>query len=234
MIDFHSHILPAVDDGSRDVEESLQLLGMLKSQGVNTVVATPHFLSNRESVDEFLMRRQASFDILTSALSCDFPQIILGAEVAYYEGISKLEGLHKLSVGDSRLLLIEMPMCKWSEYSVKEITELACSNRVTIVLAHIERYLAFHNTEAIRTLLGCDVLMQVNASFFNDFFTRHKAFSMLKSGSIHFIGSDCHNITHRPPRIEQAFDLICKKSGPHFLQDFADFQRSIIFSDENG
>lgn len=234
MIDFHSHILPAVDDGSKDVEESLQLLGMLKAQGINTVVATPHFLSNMESVGDFLNRRQEAYNNLKLCLSDDMPQILLGAEVAYYEGISKLHGLELLRIGDSKLLLLEMPMSRWSEYSVKEITNLACSNKVTVVLAHIERYLGFRNMDFIRNLLECDVLMQVNASFFNEVRTRHKAFSMLREGSIHFVGSDCHNIKHRPPFIGQAYNLISKKAGETFLQDLTAFQRNLLFSEING
>ncbi len=228
MIDLHSHILPCVDDGSKNVDESLKLLSMLSKQGVDTVVATPHFLPDRESLDEFLKRRQNAFDELLSYIPDDAPQIILGAEVAYYEGISRLQELHKLSIGKSKLLLMEMPMSKWSEYSIKELTHLACSNSITLVLAHIERYLAYQDKKTLARLLECGVLLQVNASFFNDFRTRYKAFSMLNDGRIHFIGSDCHNLTHRPPCIGQAFDLIRKKSGKDFLQDFTEYQRSLL------
>ena len=60
MIDWHSHILPKIDDGSRSLEETLELLKMLKSQGINTVIATPHFYADDESVESFLSRRQVS------------------------------------------------------------------------------------------------------------------------------------------------------------------------------
>ncbi len=228
MIDFHSHILPAVDDGSKDVQESKALLSMLSQQGIRTVVATPHFLPERETVDEFLLRRQTAFAELEPSLTEDTPKVLLGAEVAYYEGIGHLSELSKLTIGESRLLLIEMPMRKWSETSVRELTNIACTNVVTVVLAHIERYLPFGNKEAINTLLDCGVLLQVNASFFNEFQTRRKALRMLREGSIHFIGSDCHNLRHRPPCIGQAYDLIAKKSGNDFLQDFTEYQNSLL------
>ena len=64
MIDFHSHILPGVDDGSASVEESLELLRMLASQGVDTVVATPHFIPTERRSGIFLTdgtRRTKSF-----------------------------------------------------------------------------------------------------------------------------------------------------------------------------
>ena len=59
MVDFHSHILPALDDGSSSVEESIALLKMLSEQGVSAVCATPHFNANRTTVDEFLAARQS-------------------------------------------------------------------------------------------------------------------------------------------------------------------------------
>lgn len=228
MIDFHSHILPAVDDGSKDIEESKALLSMLSQQGIETVVATPHFLPEHETLDDFLIRRDKAFEDLNDVCTADMPQILLGAEVAYYEGISHLAELPKLTIGDSRLLLIEMPMRKWSETSIRELTNLACSNIVTVVLAHIERYLPYDNKEAINTLLDCGVLLQVNASFFNDFQTRRKALRMLREGSIHFVGSDCHNLRHRPPFIGQAYSFIAKKIGDDFLQDFTEYQISML------
>ena len=81
MIDFHSHILPAIDDGSKNVEESIVLLDMLKDQGIKTVVATPHFDVQRETPAAFIERRQESYEMLRPHLKKDPPEIILGAEV---------------------------------------------------------------------------------------------------------------------------------------------------------
>ena len=67
MIDWHSHILPGIDDGSGSIEESLALLKMQREQGADTVIATPHFFADDETVDEFLARRQESLDSLLSA-----------------------------------------------------------------------------------------------------------------------------------------------------------------------
>ena len=64
MIDWHSHILPAMDDGSRDAEESRLMPELLKAQGIQTVVATPHFYANEESVETFLQRRHDSYERL--------------------------------------------------------------------------------------------------------------------------------------------------------------------------
>ena len=93
MIDWHSHLLPGIDDGSRDVEESLALLRMEAEQGVDTVVATPHFFADDGSVDSFVEQRQKSYETLRSAMPEGSPDIVLGAEVRYYPGIVKLAEL---------------------------------------------------------------------------------------------------------------------------------------------
>ena len=64
MIDWHSHILPGIDDGSRDVSESLALIEKLSEQGVDTVVATPHFYADDNSVDAFLEKRNKAYEAM--------------------------------------------------------------------------------------------------------------------------------------------------------------------------
>ena len=62
MTDFHSHILPGVDDGSKSIEETLKMLELLSDQGVRRVVATPHFYPNHHSVEEFLEKRNSAYE----------------------------------------------------------------------------------------------------------------------------------------------------------------------------
>ena len=64
LIDFHTHILPGIDDGSRNVEMSLRMLAAQREQQVDEIVATPHFYAQKDSVEEFLLRRQCSYEKL--------------------------------------------------------------------------------------------------------------------------------------------------------------------------
>lgn len=217
MIDWHSHVLPAMDDGSRDVEESVSMLKALGEQGIDTVIATPHFYANDESVDSFLERRASSFASLEGKLDSGCPRILLGAEVRYYVGIGRMAELEKLAVESTRLVLIEMPMTRWTEYTVKELVDLSGSSRLTVVLAHIERYLKLQSADVWRRLRDSGILMQVNASAFNGMWQRHRMIKLLESGMLHFVGSDCHNMTSRPPNISGAYETIAKKCGEHTL-----------------
>lgn len=228
MIDWHSHVLPGVDDGSRDLTESILMLTSLGEQGVEYVVATPHFLANNESVEDFLIRRDAAHTLLCNSLPPGAPKVLRGAEVKYYSGISNMVGLERLTVQNTRLLLLEMPMTHWTDYTVKEIIQLANASTVKPILAHFERYLQFQNEKSILRLLDNGVLMQVNASFFINAFSRGKALKFLESGRIHFIGSDAHNMTSRPPRLGEAYGLIEKKLGEDYVYQMNEYGHDML------
>lgn len=228
MIDWHSHILPAMDDGSRDVEESIALLRQLREQGVGTVIATPHFYANDESVDSFLERREQAYGQLSKRAETDLPQIVLGAEVRYYPGICRMEHLKKLRIEGSKLLLLEMPFAKWTEYTVRELMELAGAGSTRIVLAHVERYLSLQSGKTWEQLYRSGILMQVNASFFYELKTRRRALRFLNAGRIQFIGSDCHNLTSRPPRLDRAYEAIRKRFPEDFLVRMNEHGRAML------
>jgi len=227
VIDFHAHILPQVDDGSKSVDESLCMLKSLAEQNVKTVVATPHFYANDESVDEFLARRQKSYEILMQKASGP-PNIILGAEVRYYDGISHLQDLKKLRIEGTRFLLLEMPFTKWTEYEVKEVIDIAGRGKITLVLAHIERYLSFVNSDLLERLTRNGVLFQTNANFFDGVFKLPKAIRMLKNNQIHFIGTDCHNSSGRAPNMYKAIQALKKRIGEDAFEDYLSYVNDLF------
>ena len=228
MIDWHSHILPAVDDGSRSLEESLAMLKELQDQGVKVVVATPHFWADEESVDEFLERRQQAYDLLQSNMADMGIKVICGAEVRYYPGISRMQDLGKLVIQDTRLLLLEMPMTRWTEFTVRELKELASMRGLKIVLAHFERYIALQDRGLAEKLCEKGILIQVNAGAFEHLGGRRKAVKLLDAGCVHFVGSDCHNLTSRPPKIAPAYELIRKKFGSEFTAEMLRYGHCVL------
>ena len=228
MIDWHSHVLPQIDDGSRSLEESAELLTMLSAQGVNTVIATPHFYPNDESVSKFLERRAAAYEKLASILNDSMPKVILGAEVSYYSGISHNEELSKLCIEGTRLLLLEMPFAKWTDHTIREIIEIASRGDVTVVLAHIERYFDIQSEKIFASLQEYGVIMQVNSSFFNRNTTKRKALKLLANGKIQLIGSDTHNVSTRPPTLSDAYNTIEKKFGKDFIYEINGYGRFLL------
>ena len=232
MIDWHTHILPAMDDGSRDGVESLAMLESLAAQKIQTVIATPHFYADDEPLATFLERRQQAIERLQET-GISVPRVLLGAEVRYYQGISRLEGLKDLRIQGSKLLLLEMPMTKWTQSMVRELIEMAGRSSIRIVLAHVERYFDLQKPGVWDQLAANGILFQVNASFFAGFFSKHKAISLLRQGSIHFIGSDCHNMTTRAPKIGQAYDWIRKKLGDDYVNQMNEYGRHLLGIENN-
>ena len=86
MIDWHSHILPQIDDGSRNVSESISLVKLLVDQGVETIIATPHYYPNKESVSSFIERREISYKLLEESSTEISPKIKQLASVAAQYG----------------------------------------------------------------------------------------------------------------------------------------------------
>lgn len=203
MIDIHSHILPGIDDGSKSVEESLDMLRASAQQGIGCVAATPHFYSMENSPERFLARRKTAAEQLRAAWQPGLPKLLLGAEVYFFTGISQMEDIDALCLGGT-VLLLEMPFCPWTDRMVSEISVLRSQRELTVVLAHIERYLHWQTKALWNELLDMGLLMQCNASFFLDWRTRGKARRMLAEGRVHLLGSDAHNMSSRPPRLGEA------------------------------
>ncbi len=216
-IDFHTHILPQVDDGSRSVEESLQMISVLKNSGVTHIALTPHFYAQIDNPEQFLTRRELAFSKLNEAVKASPDvsdiHIIPGAEIEYFSGITCMKDYPGLKLGKSPCLLIEMPHGVWTSQMIDDILMLNSYNGVRVVIAHVERYLFEQKKEVIYALLENGIIMQSNASFFLERRTARAAIKMLKKGWIHILGSDCHSMTVRPPNFGDACDVIIKRFG---------------------
>lgn len=218
-IDFHSHILPGIDDGSRSVAESIQMLQMEAQQGITHIVATPHFYPENDSPERFLRRRERAMAALKEAMesTTGLPDISLGAEVYYFRGISQAEALTDLTIENGRYILLEVPMRTWSDSMFKEIERLYTDRDIIPIIAHIDRYISIWNAKSVMNRFGdLPVLIQANASFFNHVSTRRMALRMLSRHQIHLLGSDCHNLSGREPNLGNAFSMIEKHIGPQY------------------
>ena len=223
MIDFHTHILPGIDDGSRDITMTERMLEMEKDQGVTHVYATPHFYAHRRSVQQFVERREGALSKTRELLAAreDLPEITAGAEVYYFRGIGRAEQTEKLCIEGTDILLLEMPFEQWHSEQSKDVYDLIRRRHLRIVLAHVERYRAFQkDTATWDEILEMPVTIQMNAeSFINEgtFLHRNRnhkfCIQMLQNFDNCIIGSDCHNITSRLPNVAEARIMIEKKCG---------------------
>ena len=228
--DFHSHILPCVDDGSRSVSESLEMLRCCAGMGIENVVLTPHFYPHRDRPDRFLARRKAAFENLQEAArEEDLPRLFLGAELHYFPNMSSSDILPQFVIGGGRYLLVEMPMCRWTDRMYREL-ELIWENQGLIpIIAHLDRYLTpFTRRKMLRRLSEMRVLIQANGSFFLNRSTARLALRMLAKDQIDLLGSDCHNLSSRKPDLGPVRERIRARLGEEALERIARNEAQVL------
>lgn len=230
MIDLHAHLLPGMDDGSQSLEESLRMAQASAGQGVTLLAATPHFYAEEEQPSRFLRRRAESARLLKERWGEDLPRLLLGAEIHYFEGISRTRELDGLTLEGTGLLLLEMPFRSWTQRMADEVLELQSGRGYQVLLAHVERYLPQQRPAVWELLRGNGVWMQCNAGFFLGWRTKRRALAMFRRGEIQMLGSDCHNMTTRPPQLGQARAVIEKNLGAEAWQAFDGRVRSLLES----
>ena len=231
VVDFHTHVLPGIDDGSASVEESLAMLRMEAAQGTRQVVATPHFYAQVDAPKPFLERRTASVARLRQAMDAypDLPRLHVGTEVHYFPRIGDADILTELAVDNGRYVMIEMPMAEWTDRMYRDLEDLHRHFGLTPNVAHVDRYIGPFQTFGIpEALMELPVVIQANTSFFLRLSTRRMALRMLERGQIHLLGSDCHDLKNRPVNIGQTLDLIEKKLGREAVSRINEWEKKIL------
>lgn len=219
MVDFHTHILPCIDDGSSNAEMSVEMIRSDMEQGVDTFVFTPHFYANHNTPEHFLEKRSASFKFLQVELEKNeiSPRMILGSEVHYFPYIGSAE-ISALCIGDTDVILLEPPFRKLDKLFFKDVEDLIDHQNLTVVIAHIERYVGrFNAKKTIEELRDLGAYIQSNA----EFLIRQKwALSLYKQGCIDILGTDCHNLTERAPNIGTAVRILQSSLGSDYVDSF--------------
>ena len=222
MTDWHTHILPGMDDGSRDAEESLDMLAALADQQVSEVVMTPHFYAQAESPARFLKRRRKAQEQLAHAIEsrtaegAELPSCVAGVEVYYFDQLWQLdaEELRALCIGSSNILMVEMPETPWETRVYDTLEKLMYRKSVIPLIAHVDRCMdAITDSQAFDRLIADGLLVQLNTAAFEGMRSKRKAFRWMKSGRVHRIGSDCHNMQNRKPDIASAVRTVQKSLG---------------------
>ena len=224
-IDFHSHIIPDIDDGAKDIETSIKMMEHSFAQGVDCMIATPHFKALNKDIDAFLHNRNEKLkEVLRKSKenSALIPEIILGAEVAVCPGISEFENLNLLCIENTDYILLEMPYSYWYDAIFDEIYKIRAKRGLIPVIAHVERYSPKKTGyEQYDKFLAMGLIMQVNASSFCTMQTRKRVVDIIESlPDGHFLlGSDCHDLLYRKTQFEKACKKITKIFGEEFMNN---------------
>ena len=211
LIELHSHVLPQFDDGSESVEMSVAMLRRMAEQGISTVCATSHYYRQQNSIETFCAR-------LLVNLPEGLPRILPAAEVAFFSGISEKPDLGRLCIQGTRTLMLEMPFSDWTDLQEEEVSALVLDRGFNVVLVHPERFCSSKgNRQKLRQLEELPVGLQVNAGTLLHWMDRRVGLNLLRETPIPLLGSDCHNLTTRPPNLKEGRKIVIQKLGSAFL-----------------
>ena len=190
--DFHSHILPGVDDGSGSIDHSIEILQWFESIGVSEVFCTPHVMEDLPNSTEFL---KARFDNLTDAYKGKI-QLHLAAEYMMdQEYQARLENSDLLLLEDDIVLVETSVNCP--PYNLMDMLRQALAMGYRPMLAHPERY-TYMSMKDYRQLCDMGVYLQLNLGSLTAYYgesAQAKALALLREGLYRKAGSDCHRLS---------------------------------------
>jgi protein-tyrosine phosphatase len=219
MIDFHNHILPGIDDGSKSTDISLEMLTIAQAQGITEVVNTVHFqhpkMNNKEISYKIIKEETRLLQDLLNQNKINI-KLHFGSEVYFLPNLIEIKNNPLTTFGYGKYMLIEFPLIQVPEVQKKHLFELKLSG-VTPIIAHPERYITVQdNLSMITTWLEAGCLIQVDAgSILGKLGKKSKvvAEKILKNGWCQIIGSDSHDNLNRNFCLEEARDCVTQWVG---------------------
>ena len=231
--DLHSHLVPAVDDGSTSIHESLDSLAALREEGVRALVTTPHLLLPRlgsdAAIDRELDRHRRAFDLLAEAVldETELPLLGLGQEIwapdaAMLRRIVKRPGI---GLAGTRWLLVEFGFDLQGTH--EGVVHAARAAGRGIIVAHPERYHylpGIEPLELMRRWRDQGALLQVNAGSFTGHYLGHSpdsarlAWEMVAAGLVDLVATDHHGTRRAGVSLREAFEALAAR-GQHALAE---------------
>lgn len=216
MIDIHSHIIPAVDDGPKTMEEAVRMLEHMSDEGISTVISTSHFKSPQfdVSVDQVkngvhLLKKQVEKEGIPL-------KILEGQEIRIYKDLVRdLLAGRALSLGNSQYVLVEFPSKEVPDFTVDLFKEMISNNFIPII-AHPERNRALmEKPEILYKFIKNGALAQVTTGSLSGHYgskIKDTAISFVENNLVQAIGSDVHNLTTRPLLFNEGIDVLDRKN----------------------
>ena len=217
LFDIHCHILPGVDDGSRNMEMSRDMLQIAYEEGTRQIVLTPHYMAGRNHYEPADLDRK--FAELSAWAGETYPdlRLYLGNEILWEEGITDLLKAGKIhTMNGTRYVLVEFNVQTPFRQIRNAIEELNAA-RYWPIIAHVERYQCLvRRPERLDEMLRMKALLQMNISsveggFLNE--SKRWCRKMLKEGYITFLATDAHDVDERAPYTQEFIPWLKKHCG---------------------
>lgn len=216
MIDFHSHILPNIDDGSTSMEESIKLIKEAEQAGFTGIISTSHYLQNYYECDE--EERKSLLD----KLNVGTPKLYLGSEIYITTEIVELiEDKKASTINNTQYVLFELPMNSKPLF-VKDVVYKLIESGYKPIIAHPERYsYVKEDIEFAKELKDMGALFQSNYGSVIGMYgssAKKTLKKLLKEDLISFLGSDVHKAGQIYPQIPKILKKLQKWISPEKLE----------------
>ena len=239
MIDFHSHIIPGIDDGARNIDETIQLLEEASKIGFDGVVLTSHYIENYFESNE--KQRLEIIQNIQEVLKKDNKNIKLYIGNENYLSnnlINLIKDKKASSINNSRYVLFEMPLTIEKEpMNLTDVIYKLQGNKFVPILAHPERYTFIKkNPQLVYDLVDMGVLMQSNyGSILGQYGKRTETVAkiLLKNNLVHFLGSDVHRENTIYKRIPEALYKIEKMIGAEKLSELTTINPQLAINNKD-
>ncbi|HHC11194.1 MAG TPA: capsular biosynthesis protein [Campylobacterales bacterium] len=199
VVDIHSHLIPAIDDGSKSMENSIELILALKELGYKKLITTPHTSDMFPNTTEIILN---GYEALIKELKKREIDIEIEVASEYYadEHFEKLLDTGDiLTFGDKNYLLFELSYFT-PPHDLEDLVYEIKRRGYTPILAHPERYLYLHDSlNKYRDIKDMGVLFQVNINSTSGFYNKgiqKVSEQLIQNSMVDFLGSDTHHMTH--------------------------------------
>lgn len=239
MIDIHCHILPGIDDGSRTIEESIEILKKASNNGVTDIILTPHYILGSDYVTNNSEKRRLMTRLKRYIKTNNIDiHVYLGNEVFVENDMPKLLDEDEITtLNNSKYLLFELPM-NYTYNGLEDIVFNLCCKGYKPIIAHPERYsFVKENPSLVLPLIDKGVLFQSNIGSFLGTYgkqVKNAAITLLKHGAISFMASDIHHSKHDfYDRIEECKTIMRKYVKEEQIEDIFVNNSKKILSNED-
>ena len=221
MYDLHSHIIPAIDDGAKNLDESLAMLQIAADCGTEVIIATPHVIEGSWLPDwDEIVAGCSNLTQSMEAASISQLTIYPGAEVALNMDIlDRISGPGKYCINSSQYMLIELPATHIPQFADEFFFTLQARG-ITPIVAHPERHPELgRNPHILKDWINRGILAQINGTSITGRMgerTMKTAELFLTNGMAHVIGSDAHSPRHRTPRLTETKIKLHKLVGKDY------------------
>ena len=223
MIDIHCHILPEVDDGSRSLNESIEMAMIAKEQGITKIVNTSHYHPDfRYKKGEELLKELEDFNNVLKENMIDI-EVVIGNEIYYTKDLIKeIDELDFYTLNNSRYILIELPPTNFPKDLCNIVYELKEKNYIP-VFAHVERYREVQeNPELIYEVINAGAIIQVNSHSIlgkSGKELQKVCNTLLNRNMVHVVGTDAHSSKRRTPIFLDAYKYVSEKYSKEMADD---------------